>query len=670
MPHVPVKLVPGVNADATPSLNEAAIASANLIRFRDGLVEKLGGWTRFFPGQFGSPIREIHAWLDLNGVAYLGVGAEQTLGIISNGLLKDVTPQTRTTNPTPSFDTTSGSATVTVDDPDSNVNAYDTIFIATPVSVGGIVLFGSYPVETPSGADSYTILAADKATSTVTNGGTVPAFNTTIDQFTVQVTLADHGYSVGDTFPILVSTTVGGLTLLGLYTVTAVSSSSVFTIATSQQAAATATASMNGGKAQITYYIAVGPPPPGSGYGILGYGMGAYGTGTPLPPNTGTPITAPDWSLDNWGQILLACPAGGPIYQWSPDNGFRTAQIIPNAPTANGGMFVAMPQQILVTWGASVLGVSDPLLVRWSDVANFNVWTAQAINQAGSYRIPRGSKIVGALQGSQQGLLWTDLAVWAMQYIRPPLVFGFNQISDGCGLIGRHAAVNLGAATYWMSQKQFFVLSGGVRSIPCPIWDVVFQNIDFANAGKIRAAANSQFNEVAWYYPSLDGGGEVDSYVKYNVALNVWDYGTLSRTAWIDQSVLGAPIGATPTGWIYQHETSPDADGAPLVPVVDTGYFAIQEGLDLPFVDWVIPDFKFGYFDGSQTAEIQITFRVADYPSDAPRTYGPYTVSEATEYINTRFRGRLVAIRISSSDTGSFWRIGNIRFRVAPDGRR
>lgn len=670
MPHAPIKLLPGVNADLTPSLNEAGISSSDLIRFRDGLTEKLGGWAKYFGAPSPSPIRELHAWLDLNGGAYLGVGAEEALTVISGGQQSDITPQVNTSNIAPDFDTTSGSPIIRVNDTGSLTTIYDTVFFATQVSVGGVVLQGAYAVTTTVGANAYDVTAHADATASVTAGGVVPIFDTTLDQFTVNVTLPDHGYSIGDTAPFLVSTLVGGITIFGLYTVSAVASSSVFTINTPLQASSTDTVAMNGGDARILYYIAVGPPPPGVGYGILGYGVGGYGTGTPPPPNTGTPITATDWSMDNWGQVLLACPSGGPVYQWAPDAGFRTATMVTEAPTANGGIFVAMPQQILVAWASSTLDVLDPLLIRWSSVGDYSNWTATAVTQAGQYRIPRGSKIMGGMQGAQQCLIWTDLALWAMQYQGPPFIFGFNEIASGCGLIAPHAAVNIGPATYWMSQKQFFVLQSGVAPVACPVWDAIFQNLDTNNISKIRAAANSQFSEVAWYYPSVNGGGEVDSYVKFNTVLKVWDYGTIGRTAWIDQSVLGSPIGASPNGYIYQHEVSTDADGAPLIPVMQSGYFALADGLDLPFVDWVIPDFKFGYFDGAQAATVQISFYVVDYPGQTPRVFGPYEVTQATPYINTRFRGRLVSVRISSSDLGSFWRIGNIRFRVAADGRR
>jgi hypothetical protein len=382
--------------------------------------------------------------------------------------------------------------------------------------------------------------------------------------------------------------------------------------------------------------------------------------------------------LGNWGEILIACadrvpPADGtpfqPIYQWQPGSG--PATIITNAPPVNDGAFVAMPQRQIVAWGSTRTGIQDPLLVTWCDVGNYNQWIPTVINQAGSYRIPKGSRIVAGVQGPQQAILLTDISAWAMQYIGPPYVYSFNEVGTGCGLIGRKAAAFYGGSFYWMGYSQFFTLSGnGVQPLDCSVWDVVFQNLDRNNVQKIRIAVNSLFNEISWFYPSLTGGGEVDSYAKYNTKLNVWDFGAFGRTAWIDQSVLGPPIGANAQDFdLYQHETSNDGDGAPILSSFQTGYFAIAEGDVKSFVDWIWPDMKWGQYNQAQTATIQITFYVTDYPGDTPQVYGPYSVTQATEYFYTRFRGRLMSVKISSSDLGSFWRIGNIRYRFAPDGK-
>lgn len=433
---------------------------------------------------------------------------------------------------------------------------------------------------------------------------------------------------------------------------------------------------MNAGNARYEFFRTPAPLPAGVGYGVGGYGAGGYGTGV-VPPSAvqGSPIDVTDWSLDNWGSVFVSCPVGGGIYTWTPGSGITVASIITQAPTVNDGVFVAMPQRQIVAWGSTYTGIQDPLLIRWSDVNDYEQWIPTVTNQAGSYRLPRGSKVVGAIQGPQQGLIWTDLAVWAMQYVGPSYVYQFNEIGTGCGLIARKAAGSMNGIVYWMGQSQFFKLSGtGVEIIKCPVWDVIFQDLDRNNLEKIRVAANSRFGEVAWYYPTTTGNGEITNYVKYNVVLDQWDFGTLTRTAWINESVLGAPIGAgiaATNFYVYQHETSTDADGQVMNSSFQTGYFSMQEGEMKVFVDQVWPDMKWGYYGGNETAHVLLTFYVTDYPTDTPRTYGPYTLTSATQYITPRFRGRLMAINITSSPTeiGTFWRLGGIRYRIEPDGK-
>ena len=258
-----------------------------------------------------------------------------------------------------------------------------------------------------------------------------------------------------------------------------------------------------------------------------------------------------------------------------------------------------------------------------------------------------------------------------MQYVGPPFVYSFNEIGTGCGLIAKKAAASISGSVYWMGPSQFFKLSGeGVAPVACPIWDVIFQDLDQTNLDKIRVAVNSRFGEITWYYPTESNGGEVNAYAKYNVYLQQWDYGTLARSAWIDQSVLGPPIGADPDSlYIYQHETSTDADGQPLLASFQTGYFTMSNADVKMFVDQVWPDMKWGYFGGTQNATVNLTFFTTDYPGQTPQQFGPYPLTQSTTFISPRFRGRLVSIRLDSTDVGSFWRIGNIRYRTKEDGK-
>ena len=675
MPIVPLKLIPGVNADFTPTLNQAGISSCNLIRFKDKLPQKLGGWDKFYPNALAGIPRDVHGWADLNAVDHLGIGTTSQLVVITNGSLRDITPRKKISNIAPAFTTVNGSRNVLVSDTNiTNVTTFDAVFFNTPVSQGGLLLQGIYPITTIAGSHSYNITAAAPATSGAGPGGTVPVFTPASGSSIVSVTLNNHGKLVGDSFDFPIATTVGGTIVIdGVYTVTAVADANHFSISGDAQAANNTPVSMNGGLAQLVYYIALGPSAAGLGYGIGPYGAGGYGSGVTPSSQTGTPITATDWTLDNWGEILLGNPKGGGIYYWQPNTGFQTAQLVSTGPVFNNGIFVAMPEQILVAWGStSIDQQQDPLTVRWSDSQDFLNWAETSQTQAGSFRIPTGSMIVGGLQGPQQALIWTDLDIYAMQYLGPPFVFGFNKLSSGCGLIGPHAVASMRGNVYWMTSGSFFVLSGnGVQQIPCSVWDVVFQDLDTDNQNKIVAAANSQFDEMAWYYPSISGGtGENDKYVKLNIQDGSWDYGTLSRSAWQDQSVLGQPIATTPTGLVYQHETSPDADGQPLISTFTTGYFVITSGQDIPIVDWFFPDMKWGYFNGAQTASVAVTINVVAYPNDTPQVFGPFTMTSAVNFINTRLRGRQISLTFTSSDIGSFWRLGQLQIRINKAGRR
>jgi hypothetical protein len=768
--HSTLKLIPTVDTQRTPALNEAAISSTQFIRFMKdrenlGLVQKLGGWSRYYPSALTGVPRALWAWRDNLSNDYLAVGnagtPEGSLYVINEGAARDITPQVFDTNTGVDCTTTLGSSTVTISDPGfsaattgasgdgttatityagthvfpvggtvvvagvtpagfnatatvtassagsvsylnatagpqtvagtvgsggSNITSYDAVYIPAHISVGGLILFGVYPCVAAS-STTYQITARDilgdpaLATSTVANGGDVAEFDTTSGTSIVTVTLVNHGFFPGDTYPVLIATTVGGVTLTGDYTVQTVPTADTFTIQAAQSATATTSGFINGGEARYIYYVTYGPLTEGTGYSTGGYSVGGYSTGAAAVAAAGFPVEASNWSLDNWGEILISCPdtsslltfdeePGGPIYQWSPATSFLNAQIIPQAPISNHGVFLAMPQRQIVAYGSTFTGVQDHLLVRWCDLNNFNSWIATPVNQAGSYRLTKGSRIVGGLQGPQQGLIWTDLALWSMQYVNLPDVYNFNEIAVGCGLIGKKAVGLLNNSVFWMSQSQFFAFAGdGVKSLPCTVWDFIFQQLDTDYVDKIRAAPNSRFNEITWYFPTQSGGGEVDAYVKYSLSTGGWDFGYLSRTAWIDQSVLGPPIGGASSGLIFQHETSPNADGQPMASSFQTGYFTLQDGDLLSFIDQVWPDFKWGYYNGAQNAELLMTFYVADYPGQTPRVHGPYKMSQVTQYITPRLRGRLVSIKFESNDVDTFWRIGAPRYRLTPAGK-
>ncbi len=685
MPMTMLKLRPGVNAELTPSQNEAGYSSSNLIRFRNGLAEKLGGWEKYYDFAVGGVPKALHAWLDLNENKYLGVGSTTILGAIIDDQLTNLTPQQLTTNFSPDFSTTNGTPNVIVDDSNLTAGAtvFDSVEFLTPVSVGGIILSGVYPIDANLGTTTYRIVADTDATATVSNTGEVPTFTTTSGSATVNVDLDDHGLSVGQQINFPISTTVGGIVILGTYSVTNVVGVDDFEIATSTLATSSTSGQMNSGNARLLYNIALGPVPASTGYSVGGYSDGGYSTGASPGQITGTPITATDWTLDNWGQVLIACPEGGGIYAWVPGTGLQNAQMIGTAPAHNTGCFIATEIQIAVAYGSDqdlAIGLDrDPLLVKWSAQGDYTDWTADLDDQAGSRRLSTGSRIVGGMAAPQFNLLWTDIGVWNMNYIGFPDVFGFVPIGYGCGLIGKHAAVRLGANIYWMSQSNFYVLGGGApQVIPCTVWDVVFQDLNTANnpatgrpySDKSWAWANTPFNEVWFFFPRASTSAtEPDFFVKYNTLENTWDYGPMDRTAGINQSILGMPISASSAGLIFEHEVSNNADGAALNSYFQSGLYQLSEGNDILFVDWILPDMRFGDFGDPQTATLMITFTSYYYPGGPSETHGPFTYTNSTQYINTRIRGRLIDVKIESNDLNSFWRVGGMRLRGAIDGR-
>ncbi len=682
MPFGAIRLVPGFNSEQTPTLNMAGIVSGNLIRWKQGLVEKLGGWIRFYQTAIGSIPRDLHAWQDLSTNDWLSVGSTASLTVISNGVLSNITPQSTTTNTAPNFTTSANSPIVQI--VDSNISgptANNSVFIATPVAIDGLVLQGLYPITANINTDTYQITASSNATAGVSNGGAVATFTTVSGNASVTVTLAKHGLTVGQATPFLVSTTGNGVTIFGTYVVETVPTVDTYTIFASNAATASSGFSQNGGNVQFIYYIAIGPQAASQPYGAGNYGASAYGIGTSAPAGQGTPITAIDWTSANWGQILLTCPQGGGIYQWTPNSGFQTAQLISTAPVVNQGIFVAMPFQIVVAFGSSKTGAPNPLQVSWSTIGDYTNWVPLTTDEAGNFQIPSGSMCVGGMSVANQQLIWTDIELWSMNFVGLPNVFGFIKLMGGCGLIGSHAMGMLGSTVYWMSQKQFFMLlpGGAPQPIPCTVWDYIFQNLDTTNAYKIRCVPNSTFNEIWWHFPSLSGGtGENDSYVKLNPVEGEWDYGQLpstGRSAGIDQSVLGPPIMAGVNGVIYQHEKGYDGDGVALNPTFTSGYAVIGDGEEFSFVDEFIPDFKYGLQGGSsQNANLQVTLIGANYPSDGANNvtalYGPYTVNAQSPSFMPRLRNRQVAVQVAGADAGTFWRIGLNRYRYRPDGRR
>jgi hypothetical protein len=400
----------------------------------------------------------------------------------------------------------------------------------------------------------------------------------------------------------------------------------------------------------------------------------AGGTIVDITPIGG--VGSGDWSLDKWGEDLVGAPAGGTVYIWMPPVApGNIATPVTNAPPVVNGLVVAAPAQQIITWGAYsvTLGAQDPMLVKWNDVSNLTVWTAAVNNQAGSFRIPNGSKIEAILWFGLSGLLWTDLDLWSMTYSGFPLIYGFNKIAPNAGLIARRAVAAVGTRIAWMAQNDFFLFAGGqAQPMTCTVRDFVFNNLDRDFTDAIHADANTYFDEIMWRFPTIGSCGCCDGYVKWNATEDKWDYGFGAPiiSAWSDQSVIGAPIGSDSEGLIQQFETAIDFDGEVLRSFFETGWFQLSEGQEFLFLERILPDFR---LNGG--GEVRITVTVADEIAqddiDFPvRVYGPYTVTQRTPYIVVRARGRVAKVLIESVAPNTFWRYGKPLAVVSVDGRR
>lgn len=685
MPWGEVQIIPGVNVQKTPTANTAGISQSQLIRFQEGLTQTMSGWVQLGNNlTIPSTVRDLHPWQDIFGNNRISAAATANLVVLSVAPAsasfaitgyQDITPQTNTTNPAPNFSISSGSNLVTVVDAGSSASIFNSVYFDTPVAIGSFLLNGAYPINSVTGSSVYTIKLPSNSTSTVTSSGILPVFSTSSGSAAVTVTLPNNNFqAISGLFQqFIASTTVGTslpLIVQGKYQIASVIDSTSFKINALTQASTTATATMNGGNAQLVYYVTIGQPTVGSGFGGGGFGSGGFGTGSGAAGSPGTPITTTDWTQDNWGGVLLSCPKDGPIYAWSPDSGFQTAQVITQAPFFNGGIFVSMPQQILVAWrSVQSSGVQDSLIIRWSNALDYTNWTVSNQTTAGSFHFSSGSVIVGAMQCPSYALVSTDVEVWTMSYVGGVVVFNFTKVGNACGWAGPHACGVLSGTPYWMGNFNFFTLGpNGAVPMPCSVWDQIFPVSGLGP--KVRCAVNSDYSEVMWFYP-FRTATENTNYVKVHIQGNEyeWDYGTLQRSAWVDISIVQRPLAADLGGAIYLHDLSSTLSGVSQ-PGFRTGWWTIGEGEEIPVVDFIIPDFIYGFPNTNTVTPITITFFGVDYPNDTPTTYGPYTVTAATQFINTRIRNRMISALIQSEATSGFWRLGRIRFRFAQSGRR
>lgn len=708
MPLVKTLYKPGVNRENTRYTSENGWYVSDKVRFRQGTPEKIGGWARISSNTFIGTCRSLWNWITLTANNLMGVGTSAKYYIEKGGVYFDITPirqynyTTTLTNP---FDTTSGSDDVTVNDTAHGAQVGDLVYFTGASAVGGFTasqINTRHVIATVVNANSYTIVLDTNATSTVTGGGgTVTAeyyinakllganpFATTSGSPTVTVTATAHGGSSGDYVTFSGASTVAGLDLNNQYVMTVVSVDS-FTIVASANASSTTTG--GGSSVRASYQITIGP-----GFQVpqVGWGAGNWNQGTWGGVGTFVGDAIRLWSANNFGEDLVFGPRGGGVYYWDATNGLSARGVnietLPGAidtPVIQNLVFVSDIYRFVFCFGTNDIGssIQDPMLIRWADQESLTDWLPTATNQAGSLRLSHGSKIMAVAQTRQEILVWTDTALYSVQYLGAPLVWGAQLLADNISIVGPNATSVAAGVAYWMGVDKFYKYDGRVQTLNCDLRKYIYQDINTTQYLQYFSGTNEGFNEVWWFYCS-SGTTNIDRYVVYNYMENIWYYGTMARTAWFDAGLRDYPQAATYSNNLVNHEFGNDdnVSGIPsaINAYIESAEFDIQDGHNIGFVYRVLPDIT---FTGSTTDNPQVTMSLIPMMNSGSGYNNPQSlagqsyaavartsttiIEQFTGQVYVRVRGRQMIFKVESSDLGSAWQLGSPRIDIKQDGR-
>ena len=487
-------------------------------------------------------------------------------------------------------------------------------------------------------------------------------FATTNASAVVTVTDTAHGATDGDYVTFSGAAAVAGITISGEYALTYVDANT-YTITHSAAANATTT---GGGAAVVgAYQISVGASQstPGLGYGAGAYGASTYGTARSVSSILNAART---WSLDHWGEDLIANPRGGGIYVWDASTGVGTrATLISGAPTTAKSVFVSEEDRHLVALGAHDGSANDPLLVRWSDTEDYTDWTATEENTAGDKRLDGGNELMCAVKMTGGRLIHSDTEAWFMTFDGPPYTYGFLSKGKNGHIRSPNAAVAIDDRAYWMGKNNFHIYDGSVRVLPCPVHNHVFEDINDSQSTMVFAGVNLTYQEVWWLYPSANAT-ECDRYVLFNTKEGTWSFGELARTAFVGNSKVFTNAYALGTdGYLYDHETGVSDDGQAMGDYLESGDFDIGDGAQLMHIGGAVPDFKI------LTGSVSATFKGRRYPQDAEQQQTTAeTITSSTKRISPRMRCRQIALRIESNVAGDNWRMGTWNLELRPHGKK
>ena len=711
MPLTNVKIAPGINKADTPSGAEGQWIDGDFVRFRYGQPEKIGGYTAIGQETIAGPTRAQHTWNDLEGRRYAALGTSKALYIYYEDKFYDITPlATAITGAT--FTSTNGSNIVTV-----NKTSH-------PLDVGEYITLSSVTVPgqttTLNGAitDSDTTITLTSA-SGFSAAGTVRIGDELITYASISTNdLTGCTRGTNSTTAVAhVDTTAVREATVTRYNTTDFTTNTfeILTIATNSftiqmTTTETGTGMTAGGGATINPYEDIGPTIQTYGYGWgtgnwsrLSWGSGTTSSNIILDPGS--------WSLDNFGEQLIATIKDGKTFTWNPADSNpleQRAVIMVGAPTATRSTITSDRDRHVVHFGTETTigdtSTQDPMFIRFSDQENYNIYEPTSINTAGTFRLDTGNKIVAAISGKDYNLILTDQAAYQMQFVGPPFTFSIRQVGSNCGCIGQHAAVYADGKVFWMGAGGgFFVFDGTVKLLPSLVEDFVFtttgsnEGINYSSSEIIYASHNSLFNEIVWFYPAGTPLGspavQNDRSVVYNYVENNWSTMTLARSFYADASTYDVPYatyydstaiptisnlsGATNTfgsSLYYAHEIGNNeialnGTETAIAAYIQSGDFDLPTGGDgeyLMRVSRFIPDFK------NLQGNAVVTIFLKDFPIDTGTSsqLGPFTINSTTEKIDTRARGRLANLKIQNNNVNETWRFGTFRADVNPDGKR
>ena len=629
MPLQKLQFRPGINKDVTSYSNEGGWVDGDKIRFRLGFPEKIGGWLKYSVNTFQGVARALHNWIALDGSNFLGVGTHLKYYIEEGGGFNDITPLRETTAAGDvTFAATNGSTTITVSDTNHGAVLNDFVEFSGAATLGGNI--------------TAAILNAEHQVTAVISSS----------QYQIVVSATANGSDTGN----------GGSSVVGKYQI------------------------------NVGLNSQVG----GTGWGSSTWGRGGWGSASALTTVTNIRL----WSHDNFGEDIIINPRDSNVYYWDKGTGLSARAVelstlsgAKSAPQIAKQILVSDQDRHVLAFGCDGLGanssaaqgngVQDPLLVRFSSQENAVDWFPTSTNTAGDLILGSGSEFVQAVETKREILVWTDTSLHSMRFIGPPFTFGIQQLASNITIMGPNAAVATEDVVYWMGIDNFYTYSGQTKQLNCTVKDHVFNDFNFSQADKVYGGINSEFSEVIWLYPSetnslaSGGSGENDKYVIYNYKDDIWYYGNLSRSAWLDRGIRTFPIAAE-SGYLYNHEFEYDDDGSAMASFIESAPMDIGDGDKFALATTVVPDLTFVGSTALSSPQATFTLKARTEPGAA---YGSTSSGSAvrtasspvetfTELLNLRVRGRSFAIKVDSSALGTKWKLGSPRVDIRPDGRR